>query len=314
MNKFVRFYNQNRKKILLYIFIVIVAFTIFKALNEYAIQKKEEKIEEEINNSAIKKQGYNKNYSIITGETIKEEKSDELINVIDSFIEYCSNGKTKEAYNLISNGCKNVLYETLEDFEKDYYDRIFSKKRIYTAQLWKIKNGKYTYRITFLEDPLLTGKVNQLEIEDYYTLVYTKDGYKLNINSFVGIENVRKGAEKEDIKIIVQQKITYMDYEQYIFTVQNNTSKNIKLYSGENTDKVYIKDQNDVKYIAHMYELLDEEIIVYANSSAEIKIKFERNYNPNSKEKEIVFDDIVKNYNDYIKGSKAERLSIIVKL
>lgn len=314
MNRLIRFYNKNRKMIWMYILIIVAGITLLQTLNGYAKIVNDKNKEQENTFAKASNNSIKQNYSITNNTTIDQSANDILVGKIDSFIKYCNNGFTEQAYSLLSDDCKSELYETKENFEKKYYKNIFNKKRIYEAQLWITDGDRYTYRIIFAEDMITTGNVNYLEIEDYYTLVYENGTYKLNINKFIGTEEIGKETIRNAITVKAQKRKIYIDYEEYELNITNRTGKKIMLESREHSNKVYVEDQNEVKYIAHMYELTDEQIKINSKSEKNVTIKFERIYKPKIKDEKIVFEDIVLDYDNYVKNKDSERMNLYIAL
>lgn len=292
MNRFIRWYNKNRKIFWLTIVVVIIVISVPRALNEYAKDKKD--ISSSINNTTTYS---NSNYSIISGETVKEETNKENTSIINTFIEYCNDGKIKEAYEMLSYECKNILYPTQEDFEIKYYHNIFQNKKSYDIQAWFSATGYYTYKINLKEDILSTGNVNVSSIEDYYTIVYEDNNYKLNINSYIGNVEINKFNETNKIKISVLSKDIFMDYEIYNINVDNRTGKSILVDSLESTNNMYLEDSGELRYDAYSHELVIEELRVRAVK--DISIKFNKKYTTERELKKIVLSDIILDYDTY---------------
>lgn len=72
---------------------------------------------------------YTPSKTIISGYDISEEKFEKDQNLVDLFIEYCNSQNYKEAYNLLTDECKEKLYSTQEKFEKNYCSLIFNRKK-----------------------------------------------------------------------------------------------------------------------------------------------------------------------------------------
>lgn len=118
----------------------------------------------------IIQQLYGKDTSAITGEKVKNLEKDK--EVIKKFVEYCNEGKTEEAYGMISPDAKIRIYPSLERFKTVYYDRIFKIKRMYTLENWYDTRAFSTYYIKYTEDVLASGNVNSSNnIGDYITVV-----------------------------------------------------------------------------------------------------------------------------------------------
>ena len=147
-NKLIRFYNQNRHMIWIIVLSVIAVISLIYIVNNYI-----EKSSSYTNNTA---EVYNKktdrNYSVITEEKVGTKIS----SIIDVFINNCNSGHVQEAYSILSDECKNILYPTEEDFTKNYYNKIFNSKKLYAKQAWITSGNLYTYRINFTEDILAT--------------------------------------------------------------------------------------------------------------------------------------------------------------
>ena len=223
MNRIIRWYNKNRKIFWVIVFIAIIVINLPRALNEYAKDKKEKSSSISNNTTTYG----NKSYSIISGETVKEETNKENTDIINSFIGYCNNEEIEKAYEILSNNCKQKLYPTIDEFKDKYYNIIFNNKKSYDIQSW-VSNGKYyTYKINLKENILSTGNANSSSIEDYYTIVYESGSYKLNINSYIGNEKINRFNETDSVKIEVLSKDIFMDYEIYNINV---TSKIRKIY------------------------------------------------------------------------------------
>lgn len=292
MNRVIRWYNKNRKIFWLTIVVAIIVISVPRALNEYAKDKKN------VSSSIINTTTYsNNNYSIISGETVKEEINTENTSIINSFIEYCNDGKTKEAYGILSDECKNILYPTQEDFEEKYYYNIFQNKKSCDIQAWFSATGYYTYKINLKEDILSTGNVDSPSIEDYYTIVYEDNNYKLNINSYIGNVEINKSNEVDEVKISVLSKDIFMDYEIYNIKLENKTGKSVLLDSLENTNNMYLEDSGDLRYDAYSHELVIEELRVRAVK--DISIKFNKKYTTEREIERIVFSDIILDYDTY---------------
>lgn len=293
MNRFVRFYNQYRKIFWTIVFAIILIVITLQALNNYAKESKQNS--SGINNTTT----YNNIQNpAIVGDNIKEQTSIKLTQIIDSFIKYCNNGEIDEAYNLLSDDCKRVVFPTVEEFKNKYYNKIFETYRIYNLTAWISNNGYITYRVEILEDILSTGNTSEINIEDYYTIVKQNNEYKLNIGNYVKTEKINKVASLENTNFMVLERDVFINYEIYKMKVENNTNKRILVDSKKNTKTAYVTDQNDVKYIAFLNEISKNDLTILSGMSKEINIKFNKEYNPNYKDNYIEFTDIILDENN----------------
>lgn len=285
MNKFIRFYNQNRYMVWVVALSIAAFIALIQIFDDFAYEKN--KANENINNS--NKNTINYNYSVITGQEVNSEVS----KIIDEFIEYCNNGQVENAYEMLSEECKIILYPSVEEFTEKYYNRIFKENKSYIYQAWISQSRMYTYRIDFTEDMLATGSPSKTSIIDYYTIVKKDNKYKLNINKFVGIENINKETTKDNVSINIKRKKIYMDYEVYDIEVKNNTRDIIMLDDMQSTDNIYVEDNNEEKYFWYNHEYLENDVTVRAGFTQSLSIKFNKRYNKTNKTARMIFKNVL---------------------
>lgn len=290
-NFIVRWYNQNRKLIWTVLLTVVAVIGLIQTLNNY--YKNNPKDESSSTNGTT---AFNtKNYSVVTQEKIDETTSKKSINLITQFFDYCNNGQIEYAYNLISIGCKQELYPTIEDFKLKYFNRIFTEQKTFKELLWITTSTRYTYRVEIMADMLATGKKDDMPIEDYYTIIYENGKYKLNISGFIGKEDIKIVKTQNNVKVNIVSKKIYMDYELYEIEVQNNTGTKLILNTKENLQSMYIQDENKLNHIAFLNEIPDSELEILNGLTKTLYIKFNRVYKPTINIEKIVFEDIKNN-------------------
>ena len=189
-----RYYNQNRKKIWGVIIIVASAFILIQLLNS-VLQANHDKTQNIISNNEEKKintenSKLTANTSAITGEKISNERLENATKIIDDFINCCNKKELEKAYNMLTDKCKEEMYNSLEDFEKSYYEDVFGGE----SKTCNIENwANNTYKVNIMNDSLATGKSNNgYSKEDYITIEKVKDDYKLNINNYIGYKELKR--------------------------------------------------------------------------------------------------------------------------
>ena len=135
--------------------IALIIF-IIQSLNQYTISQKKEIIKE---------------LEATQGEREKEKKKTEDIqenkDFISRFIDYCNDRNIEEAYNMLSDSCKQKQYTTIKKFKDKYINKIFDSKYDYEITL----HEENKYKIIFLEDILQAGTIeNRKQKEYYYTI------------------------------------------------------------------------------------------------------------------------------------------------
>ena len=293
-NFIVRWYNQNRKMIWIVVLSIVAVIALIQTLNNHYKNNPKDESSSTINSTTA----YNTdNYSVITQEKINENTSEESVDLIDNFFEYCNNGQVENAYNLLSTECKDELYPTINDFKTKYYNRIFTEQKSFDSILWISTSARLTYRVEIMADILATGKKDNMPIEDYYTIVYENGEYKLNISSFIGREDINISKTQNNVTLNIVSKKMYMDYELYEIYVQNNTGRKLIFNTKENTDSIYIQEENELKYIAFLNEIPSSELEILHGVTKAFEIKFNRGYKPTINIEKIVFEDINNNSN-----------------
>lgn len=302
MYKLIRYFNQNRKKILL-IVLIIVLIVIFIQLANYITKKnnnsKVNNVEITYSNSLDKdeKKVITSDKSLISGESVTTSKLKEDSDLISEFLDNCNNGNIEVAYELLSEDCKNVMFPTVDEFNNIYYGMVFNNRnRIYTIQNW----NEDTYKVVFNEDSIdiVNNKMNSQT--DYITIVEDNDGkYKLNINNFIGKKKLEKETEYEDILIKAQYLYEYIDYCEISFDIKNNTYRTILLDDLSNPYTMYLEDNNGIKYFANTNEIAPERLKLGIYQSTQINIKFYSKYSSSKKLSKVVFSSVVNNFETY---------------
>lgn len=298
---------ENRYVILVIIVGIILFISLLNVVKDVIKQNSEEKLSEAQNTiNTTESEKYNNQPIIGSSENKMSNKvSNNYSNekIIKDFISYCNSYEIKNAYNLLSDECKEtVFFSNMEYFKKNYVQSIFNTNKIPNIQKW-LEGYVTTYRIRLSEDILSTGNIKDKTnvIEDYYTIIQTKDGeLKLNINGYIA-RNYIKVQEREvnGINISILKKDIFKEYEQYEIKVENKTNNTIMLDSKENANSIYLIGSNDSKYSAHTYELNEIKTVIPANNSKNMTIRFNKIYSNETEMKKMVFEDIILNYEDY---------------
>lgn len=288
-----RYYNQNRKKIWGIIIIIAFAFLMFYLLNYIVNNTKEEENIQTINeiNYETNSSKITTNQSVVTGENVSSNKLKTQAGVIDQFISYCNERNLQEAYDLLTDECKEQIYNSLEIFEQAYYNDVFGgETKTATVENW-VDN---TYRVRIVDNLLATGKSNDgYAKQDYITVKKTGEDYKLNINNYIRYTEIGKTTQKDDISVEIISKNTFMDYEEYKIKVTNNTDKDIKIDGRSDVRSLYIEDSRGKKYSSYNHELTDPMLLVQSEHTNELSIKFYSSYTSTKKIEYMVFSDVV---------------------
>ena len=290
---------ENRYKILGIIIAIILVLFVIRFLNEMVKKNNQEAVKNNANQINISSSTYKPEETTIQGSNLSSTQQNKNSDVMSNFIEYCNQKQIEKAYNILTDECKEVLFDSeIENFKENYINKIFNSKKIYSMQSWIQATSMYTYKVKIMDDILSTGKTDNA-IEDYYTIVNKNGEYKLNLNSYIGRRQINKTIEKGNISITVNTKDTYMDYESYNIKVQNNSDKSIILDSKTNEKTVYLTGNNNATYSAFMYEVNDIYLNIKPHIYRTLNIKFNKIYNTNIRTQSMNFTNIITDAEKY---------------
>ena len=303
MNKLIRLFNQNIRKIIVGVLAIVFVFVIINVLNEVAKENNKIAQNEIKENNVITNTNNKVNYekqstSLITGEKVSDQYQDTFGKLIDNFLEACLEGNTEEAYNLLSQDCKEELYSSKEIFIDKYCKDKFIGNRKYSFQAWSAKEP-YIYKIKIFEDMLASGKANTNYIEDYYTIAEENGDYKLNISSFIGKVDKNSENTKNGVTVKIKNIKVYLNYLVYNLEVENSTENAILLDRRKLTDETYLMDKSGALYTALLHENTEDDLLVESQDKKEIEIKFSCVYQDNTRIAGMVFSKVIPNYEQY---------------
>ena len=135
--------------------------------------------------------------------------------------------------------------------------------------------------------------------EDYFTIQKEKGITKLNINNYIQTKEINKTSENEYLKMEVTKRKIYKEYEEYELRVTNLTYKTILLDSKESTKTMYLKGKNSVSYYALSHELLLNNLCIRPKATQSLLIKYNKEYNSNQTINQLIFEDVILNYDEY---------------
>lgn len=124
MNSIKIWYNKHRKKMWTIIGILVIMFLVVQLIRiVYGLYRDYERstytnstitMSEEINNS-LNSISLETGESVVTGQALSNAQQGG-IEAIDSFVEYCNSGNIEEAYNMLSDECKDEMYPRTRRF------------------------------------------------------------------------------------------------------------------------------------------------------------------------------------------------------
>lgn len=305
MHKLRRFYYKNKALVWAIVSFIVFLFIVLRFVNYLAARNNKKNIMEannKVNQSISTTTSTNQNTSVtrdkslVTGERIDEDEKKIVNNMIENFISYCNNGEIEKAYDLLSDECKEENFKDIDSFKEYYYNNNFKENVKKTATIEKWFGA--TYQVMLSEDMLSTGKVNDVKIQDYMTIVNQNGEYKLNIHSFIDRVKINKEQTINNLTFNIISKNIYMDYETYTIQVKNNTNNKVLLDTMNSTKSIYLEDTNSVKFYCYTNEIIKEFLKITPNASSQFKLKFMRTYSSSQKDVSLVFSDIVLNYDE----------------
>lgn len=311
MYKLLRYYNQNKRKIVLVLLVVIFCYFIIRVLDTNAKNKKNKEERKETTSNVVSYS--NESKSMISGGSESSVYGEEFGKFINQFFTYCTEHNVHAAYSMLSNDTKQELYQTEELFKKNYYESRFRGDKQFSFQSWSSSNQLYIYQVKIFDNMLTTGKSSDNYIEEYATVSSEEDEYKINLNSYLGRKTINKKAENNEISIQVLKVDKYLNYEIYTLSIQNKKDSSILLDTRRKKNTCYVQDSLDNKFEAVLYENKDEDLKFAPNEMKTIRIKFSDANRENLEIKSINFTDIVDNF-EYSKNTEVQGTSFKVDI
>lgn len=289
-NKFFRFVNQNRNIIILVIVICAFIVLLIKTLNGFFSnpQVKNEDNQKNISNDVQKTKN-----SVISDSTLDNKTAQDNYDVLKKFVQLCNENNIEEAYNLLSDECKQNVYPNLEGFTQNYVNIVFKNKKNLEAKNWIEYEDYVTYLVTYTGDIISTGDVNSEKFQDYITI--DCESNKLNINKYIRRKQINKTTEKNNIKFTMNYVDIYKDYEIYNVDVENKNNKEIVLDNLTSVSGTYIETSEDTKINCSNYEAGRNNFTYGPGISKNMKLKFIKQYNTDIEDKKIIFSTVILN-------------------
>lgn len=288
-NNFFRFINQRRNIIIVAVIICAFIILLIKTLNGLVSESEKEKN----NNSAenILNEVKNTRNSVISDSTLDTGTATENYNLIKNFVDMCNKNNVDEAYNMLSNECKENIYPNIETFKKNYIETVFKSEKSIDVKNWIDSGNFVTYLVTYTGDILSTGNVDSEKFQDYITI--ESENKKLNVNRYIKRKELNKEQEINNIKFTIKYVDVFKDYEIYNIKVENMNNNEIVLDNLNSVSSTYLETSEETQINCSNYEAGINSFRYNAGATKDIKLKFIKQYSADIKDKKIVFSSAI---------------------
>ena len=204
-------------------------------------------------------------YKDLSQEEIKSSK-----DIVDEFINLCINNKYTEAYELLSDECKNTIYQDENSFQKEYVQKYISKLETYRRNAIDYTDNKIICKVEYTPNSIETGLVEKNI--DYITVEKKENGeQKLSLMGLIEANKIEKEYNSENIKIRINNKIIFYNYEEFEIEILNKSGVEIILYA----NTIMCSDEKDYNYY-NDYENNAGKIKVNPYDKKIIKVKMNK--------------------------------------
>lgn len=256
-----RFIKKNRKKVIF----VIITVAIVIAINYILKNMPEEE---------IPKTTYEPNVAVMDESEVPKKWHSEIENRIKTFVDYCNNKEYENAYDMISDDCKDAIYPVIGDF-KEYVDKRFQVKRIYSIQNFSNISKQYIYDVNFMSDFMATGSTgtNYGYVQEKFVFTEDDNSLKFAIGGFVRTNILDAFVEDENLKIVTKKKNVYYDHETYTVDITNKTDYPIVLGDGTGEDEIAISVNEQLREETNINAV---NVVLQPNESRTFTFVFEK--------------------------------------
>ena len=188
-----KFFKKYGKIIGIVFFIWLAIFLV----NQYLLNKPKE-IE--------LKESYTPDIPIMN-DTKEVSKSDakKIHELVDQYFNYCESKEYQKAYDLLTDDCKEYVYENDLNNFKEYVDEIFKQGKKYNIQDYSNVDNIYLYILTILDDVESSGTTGGYNTyQERIALVKNEKENEFKISNF-----------KSSIKILIVPTVLFF---KFIFT------------------------------------------------------------------------------------------------
>ena len=170
---------------------------------------------------------YNPNKPVMTQtSTLLNEDIEEVNKVINKYFVYCNNKDYESAWDVLTDDCKEYLYENnIENF-KSYVDSTFNEKKTYNIQNYSNVGDTAVYVLNITPEIEKTGtSTGYTTTSERIAFVKVDGRYKLSINNYIKKEQYKSEYQDDYVKVKVEYKDISYTRESYHVTIENITDK-----------------------------------------------------------------------------------------
>ena len=192
------------------IFIVLIVWLVIIAINFFLGRRSE---------TPMLNTTYNPHEVVLTSDTeVPEKLQTPIEDTIDDYINKCNNKDYSGAFELLTTDCKtHVFGDSLDNFTT-YASSVFPNKKRYSIQNYSNFGQAYIYNVKLIDDIIATGLTNQsyAYYEEKFAVKEEDGKIKLNVNDYMGFNDLKKVAEDDYLKIRVENKEEFYSFEIYL--------------------------------------------------------------------------------------------------
>ncbi len=227
---------------------------------------------------------------------VPKDKQNPIEDLIYDYVEKCNNKDYSGAFNLLTNDCKTHVFDDSLDKYKEYASAVFNNKKRYTIQNYSNYGQYYIYNIKLIDDIIkdgLTGK-EYAYYEEKLAIQENENGLQLCVNNYMGHDDLKKSGEDDYLKVRIEDRLKFYEYEVYKINITNKTDQNAIIYNEESGNEVLAKigDEN------RLPTKTDQLMILGPHETRTFNVTFQKFYDGQAPTEEIILNKIriVKDY------------------
>ncbi len=264
------------------IFIVLIVWLVIIAINFFLGRRSE---------TSVLNTTYNPHEVVLTSDTeVPEKLQTPIEDTIDDYINKCNNKDYSGAFELLTTDCKtHVFGDSLDNFTT-YASSVFPNKKRYSIQNYSNFGQAYIYNVKLIDDIIATGLTNQsyAYYEEKFAVKEEDGKIKLNVNDYMGFNDLKKVAEDDYLKIRVENKEEFYSFEIYSVKITNKTDKKVVLYDGIVGNELSLISGQDERNPINVKDTITLE----PGETRTFEITFNKYYDESTKASEIAFNKI----------------------